>query len=575
MERTISPGRGVDRLSRATLRAWLTEERIAWIALGLAVAVAALLMMWVTRDTTFYNLDELTMYSTTGWDVDVLLTPFLGQIILVTRVAFLIVLGAAGADYTVVRLVGVVAAIAPAVLLFVFARPRIGPAAALAPALLLLFFGSAWEHILWPFTAISAGSSLATGLGALIALDRNSQWGDITACVLLCLSVAAFAIGIAFTVGVAVSVLLSRRWNQAWVFLVPLALYGIWWLWALKFGDSQLAASNVLVVPAYIAASLSAVGAALAGLNYDFGAGVGFNHPPTLDTSWGPAIAILALLGLAMRFRMGSIPPLLWGSLAILAAYWISGAMVLDPPPGFRWPGVSRYLYPSAVLVLLVAVVAAAGWRPSRGALIALFAVVAFAISANVANLRGAGNYLRAYSDAARAQFAALELARPHGVDTFNPGADTPEVSPVQLLFNAGPYFQGADRYGSIAFSIPELMAQDESVRHGADVVLAEALDVALTPGESAAGSDCRTVGGSQLDAGPVVDLPSGGALLTAQADTTVAVRRFADFTTIELGELYPERPMELQIPTDTEPRPWVASLEASGPVRVCRLASP
>ena len=106
-------------------------------------------------------------------------------------------------------------------------------------------------------------------------------------------------------------------------------------------------ASNVFVIPAYFAESLAAVGAALAGLNYDFASRAGLNRPPTLYTNWGPVFAALIIGGLALRLRRANIPPLL-GALAVLAAYWVSGALVLDPPPGFRSPGLSRYLYPSA-----------------------------------------------------------------------------------------------------------------------------------------------------------------------------------------------------------------------------------
>ena len=58
--------------------------------------------------------------------------------------------------------------------------------------------------------------------------------------------------------------------------------------------------------------------------------------------------------------------------------------------------------------------------------------------------------------------------------------------------------------------------------------------------------------------------------MLEAETDTTVTLRRFAEFTTIKLGTLHAGEQAVLHVPEDSEPTPWVAAFDA-GPVAVCR----
>ena len=48
----------------------------------------------------------------------------------------------------------------------------------------MLFLGTAWPDVLWPFQIGFLGS-LAAGIGALLALDREDRRGDVIAAVLL------------------------------------------------------------------------------------------------------------------------------------------------------------------------------------------------------------------------------------------------------------------------------------------------------------------------------------------------------------------------------------------------------
>ena len=66
------------------------------------------------------------------------------------------------------------------VLLFVYARRRVGDLLALGAAAVVALLGPAWPDILWPFQIGFLGS-LAAGIGALLCLDRADRRGDIGA----------------------------------------------------------------------------------------------------------------------------------------------------------------------------------------------------------------------------------------------------------------------------------------------------------------------------------------------------------------------------------------------------------
>ena len=486
-----------------------------------------------------------------------------------TRLVYKAILETFGTDYAAFRVLGTLAVLLSAGLFFSLVKRRIGAVPALAPTLVLLFFGSAWGHVVVPigFTDIF---SIAAGLAALLALERGDPRGDVAACALLALSVATFSIGIAFAVGIAISVLIRPdRRRRAWIFLIPLVLYAGWWLYALPTespAEPQAKASNVLVLPSYVAESLAAVTGALVGLDYDFA-----NPAEGLELGWGRIVATLAVVALVLRIRRGSVPASLWVSLGILLTYWGLASLVVDPLT--RPPGANRYIYTGAVGVLLVATAAAGGIRFSRLGLAALFAAAAISLATNLALLRdGAARFRNDYSSPARAQFAMLELARGHVDPGFDPaGAVPPDVSPVSSP--AATYFAVVDRYGSPAYSLSELERQADGVRQDGDRILASALGLHLEASASGGPAKrCRDYRSTGAGEAIVFELPAGGASLHVRAagPSPVAVGRFADTTSVELGSVSPGETATLAIPSDSAPNPWRASVGGARSVKVC-----
>jgi hypothetical protein len=543
-------------------------DQVCWAILGAAMVVAAALILYLNRGTVFF-VDELERFvdSPTLRPVDVI-EPHAGHLTAISNLVYKAILETVGAHYLAFRLLIVSCVLLTTGLFYALVKRRIGALPALAPALVLLFFGSSWQMIITGL-GFNVVFSIAMGLGALLALDRGDRLGDALACVLLVVSVSTLSIGLAFLVGVAVSVLLgSDRRRRAWIFLVPLTLYTVWWLWgqsAPEPSGSGASASNVLLIPSYIAESLAAVLSSLAGLSFEFSR----ETTEGAVTQWGIVLAIMATVALALRIRQGSVPRFLWVSLAIVLAFWTLSALARNE---FRPPGQIRYLYTGAVGVLLVAAAAASGTRFSRAGVATLFAVSALSLATNLVLLRdGAREFRNAYSAPLRANLAMLELGRDDIRPGFNPRAGVQALSISSL--SAAEYLAASDRYGSLAFSLPELANQPEPIRQRADRTLARALGVGLEPSRSRTGTrECELVKSGSPGGAIAFPLPPGGATLTTRGDAPgeVTVGRFATAATVDLGALQPGRSAMLRIPTDSSPTPWRASVTGQSALLAC-----
>jgi hypothetical protein len=549
-------GKGRERLAAL--------EQLAWLLFGAAAAAAAALILWLGRGNSFSPDELIWLMQSPGLDLGGALEPHIGHLLLTTRLVYKALFEVLGVDYLAFRLLTVATVLLTAGLFFAYVGRRVGGLVALAPTLVLLVFGSDAGHLLSGngFTVVG---TIGCGLGALLALDRRDRRGEIVACALLCLGVVTYTVALAFVVGVAVSVLLRQdRWRRIWIVVIPIAIYGAWWLWALDSAttsENQLALTDVLLFPAWAFQSLGAVLGAIAGLDYPFGA-------TTNDV--GPALAVLAVIGLGWRLWRGSVPAMLWAALGIVLTLWLMGAI---STAGIRVPDSPRYLYPGAVGVLVVAAWAASGVRWRQPAVIAVFLVAAIGVMTNIALLRDFGSANRAVATEERAELAGLELANGEANPDYIP-ADA--AFPLMFSFGGelatGAFLAATDRYGSIGYSVEELRGLDEELRTRADKTLVGALALGLTPGEPGAGGDeCVEVG---PDPGQLPSLPltAGGAvLLEADQATPVQVRRLAELSGVDVGELLPGEPAVLRVPVDEIPDPWQVTASGST-VLACTL---
>jgi hypothetical protein len=543
--------------------------------LAAAIAVSFPLILHLARGVTF-SLDELDWFMTSpGLNLERALEPHSGHLVLTTRLVSKVVLEAVGSSYVPFVLLTVTASASLALLLFVYAGRRVGPLAALPPILVLLFFGSDAVHVVTGngFTVLLA---LACGVGALLALERGDRRGDVAACVLLCVGVATYTVALPFVVAIAVLVLLrGDRWRRAWIFAVPALLYAAWLVWARGAAadpGSEVAISNALLLPSWAFQSLAATLTALVGLGYEFG-------EESAVAGAGPVLALVAVGALISRLRRGAVPPGLWATLAAILILWMMGALSAAI---LRVPTDPRYLYPVAVGVLLVAAWAAAEVRWTRGGLIALYAVAAIGLAANLNMLRERAADYRSGHEVVRAEMTGIEVAG----ERVDPDFDLPAATggrsfwsfPFVLLSERGEspaelYVTATQRYGPLGFSPAELREQHESRRERADSVLVAALGLELVPTERPSAGDCL-----QVEEGPEqgivhFELPAGSlaVLQPRGGEGPVAVRRFATDTGVELGELRPGQAAVLELPDDRLPEPWRASAPGAS-LLVCPL---
>lgn len=553
----------------------MTARRATEVVLGLAMAASLALILAATNGQGF-AIDELPYYARIAtkegallhydspFDPGYLLAPFNGHLQVGGRFIYETVFATIGAHYTAFVLVNGLAICTSAGLLFVFARRRLGDVAALAPCLLILFLGIAREQFLWPFD-LHTSVALAAGLGAMLALERGGRRGDVLACLLLVFSASMIEVGLAFVAGAALLIAFERdRWRRAWIVVVPVVLYAIWWLWAQRFDQAETELSNVVHVPRTAFDSIAVVLGSLTGTN-----SVLASSFATEVTTLGKVLAVLALIALAARIVRGGLPRTFWVWAAVAVAYWTLLAV------GDRAPQSTRYLLVSAVLVLLIAVECFP--RPLSNRVGAVLVVLALLpLPANVDAMFGDKdqNVLRTDVPKSRAEFAMLELARDRVDPAYVVSAD-PWVSDVGGgLFQAipaGAYLDSASENGSIAFTLPELREQPEEVRVIADAALAGSLGLQLQPGSPpAAGAKCRTA--RPHAAGPaVVPLRAGTTLIrTGGAGAPlIGLRRFAGSGPgVPLARLQAGTWGSLQLPSDAVSEPW--RLVTKVPVTVC-----
>lgn len=454
--------------------------------------------------------------------------------------------------------------------LFVWIRRRLGSWPALFATVPMLFLGAAFEDLLW-FASITFIGSLTCGLGMLVALDRRDRVGDGIACAWLIGSMLFSSLWVPFAVGTALDIGLRRTdrdWRRrAYVVLVPLALYVLWWLGWGNNGESSITLHNIGETPLFVLNSFGAALAALLGLATPVEGSVA---PGGLD--WGRPLAVV-LGGLAVwrAYGMKQIPRSFWVVLAIGLSFWILGGF--DVKPG-RVAWASRYQLPGAVFVLLVATELLRGVRLSRRLLAPAAAVVLAVVVSNVLFLHEAYKSYLYTSQLIRGNLTAMEIAR----NTVDPGFYLEEefADTGYDHIDAGSYFSAVDAFGSPAYTIAELQASPEPARFAADKVLLNALRVQLKPiPRSAVPSEgCSTVDASQL-----FEVPPGGVAIAAGAQpvTDVKMTRFAtpgenaplpvDFQ----AEVGAGEATRLAIPRDLASVPWKLQLEG-GPATVCAL---
>jgi hypothetical protein len=511
------------------------------------MTTSAAVIMHAGRGTIFNFDDWIFVMTREGWRPHNLLEPHNEHLSAVPVFIYKVLFETVGLDdYWAFRLVLMLMVLGCGVLLFLYARPRVGPWLAVAVTAPVMLMGPGHWDILWAFQIGYVGSLLA-GLGALLAIDRGTRRGDIVACALLAVALGSSSVGIPIVAAMAVEVLVrDDRRQRIWLVGIPLLLYGAWYL---KYGQTNTTWSAIRDVPAWI----------MDGSPHAAGAAVGF------PVEWGRLFA--AALGVAVIAELGRaarINPRLLALVAMPIFFWGAAALSRSGTP--VTPYESRYLLPLGLFFVLIAVELASR-RPIATRMALVVAVVLGAGALNNSNvLREGGTSLRSLSDKLNVGLTAMEIAGPQ----VGPEA---QPDPGQYI-PANRYFQSTRHYGSTpAWTIPEMLRKPNAIRTGVDAAEARLLGVqAQSVPDAPPSSACTPVGATKA-AGTV--LPAAGVVFKAgTAPVEVRLVRFGSSLSKDpQTTVAPGANGLLRIPADKAPRPWRFAAVSQKPFEWCEAA--
>jgi hypothetical protein len=456
--------------------------------------------------------------------------------------------------------------LATAALLYVYVSRRVGSWLGLFAAVLILCLGPAWELLLWPFEASLVGSVLF-GLAMLLALEREDRSGDLLACVFLVVSFGFSSLAIPFAVAALVVILQSpreRRWSRAFVFLIPVALYALWYLGWGHEAESHLSPRNVLASPRYVAEAMAV------GVGNLFGLGTNPIDGMT-EKIWGAVLLVFIMVALAWyKLRKPTLDPRFWPVAAAGFANWFLTAF---NQTGGRDPVSSRYQYASCIFLLMMAANLLSGERIGRRGILIGAVVTMLAIGPNLVVLEDGSDRFDQETVFTRVDTGVLDISRRTVAPEFQLN---PEISgtPSLVDVSAGKYLEAVNEYGSPGYTPSELAAAPLEAQAQADRLLALALPLSVRARPSSGGADGKTC--VAIAAGRPREARVDPGLIRIELgpgpDAMLSMRRFATsgypvrIATVEGGS----RTL-LRVPQDEAPQPWYLHVEATQGARICR----
>ncbi len=578
----MSTATGALRRSRSSL-ARVDIDRLARPGLAVAVLVSGLLLWHLTRGASFWADDWIWIATRRGSGVRTFLAPYNGHLSLVPIAIYHLMFAVFGlGSYEPYRVVIIALSLLVAVVVFAYARVRVGELPALLAAAAMLFLGPGWQDTMWSFQ-LPWLIVCAAGISAFMLLDRRTRPADLGACALTLLAVASTSLGVAFAVGIAVDVaLIRRRRSDIWIWAIPLGLYVVW---VLAYHPNAVDLSEIPTFPVSVAEAAAAALSALAGVS---GLQPSVDPGTALTYGW-PLLIVVAGLAVwrARRLRPHPRAATLGVTFVVFAA---SVSIVHD---GLADPLASRYVYVYCVLALLLCAELARGTRLPRAGQLGLALVTLVAIVSNVGVMRDYGVFYRDSGASTNGALTAVELDRAAVKPTT-----TVHIALWQFIrLSAGSYFAATRTLGTPAYTVAQLRGADSLAQSSADSQLLTDGDVTLTAGGSRAtpssagqppaivasangvvthlGSCARFTPPAALAPGAVATvalrLPATGVSLTAgRAAVSLAVRRFAA-TTTPLGTLAAERVATVSTRSDASPAPWYLQLTSIAPILICQ----
>lgn len=521
------------------------------------VVASAVFILRLTSKISFLSDEWDLLLLRPGWGIDQFMDPFHEHTVIAPAFIYHVIQEVFGMDSArPFQLLATGAFLLSCVLFFIYVRRRVGPWIALLMTALLLFLGAAFEDLLWAFQ-IGYFGSLAAGLGALLALDRDDRKGDILASVLLVVALLFSSLGIPFVAGAAVEWLLNPRDRKRRLFVPGAAMlfYAFWWLGWGHSAESEFSLSNIPDLPSYLFTAIPAGFTSLAGLATGDG-----SEPDQPHLIWGRIFFIVALAAAAWRLkRRGSIPSGLWVVLAVgLSFYLLAGLNVSDLRP----PESSRYQLPSAVFILLAAAWVLEGVKVRIPVLVVTAVVSLFAIV----------NGLQLMDEQAKTrwQTSTTTLMDSLGAIDIAGSSTRPDYTLLIGLEDPVPiadYLAATADFGSPGTPAGELAESDPATRAGTDSILIDTLGIQLIGRTPSRHVTCQrlVVGESVETRGRKPDILNKG-----ETDLGIGLSRFADAPSAEIGSILPRGSGGFDLPRDGSDLPWRITVLRGGPAEVC-----
>jgi hypothetical protein len=548
----------------------LEDPRAPLVVLGAMMVISAALFLHAGRGTTFWFDEWNFVQDRHQWTLDAFLKPHNEHFSLIPVAVYKLLFVTVGLDdYRVYRAAGVLFHLACAGVLFAFARRRAGDWIAVALVAPLLFLASGWLDIVWPFQ-IGYLSAIACGVASMMMLEERTRRSDVRACVLLAGALASSSLGVPFAIGAGFEVVRHPdRRARAWVVAVPIALYGLWYA---AYGHSALRSSNIDAVPVYVANAAAGAAGALSGFGAD----------------WGQIlVALLAVAVASVWLRSTRWADRLATVLVVAVAFWALTGLARAQ---LNEPAAIRYLYPGAVLLILVLaeLLHRAGslvWPAGRVAAVCVLAAIA--VDANIASLPDAG-LLRTAATNVRAQLAAVEIAAPAAAPDIVLDPSQPQIHPPAYLAAV------RDLDSSPAYSQQELERATPGDRAAADVAFLRIYQPAvttppagpargprptvsgLTGGRLRARGSCVSIEGIADRATADLVVPPGGFVIEQRSgakEAELRLRRFGDgFPEAPTASLPSGERAALRLPRDRSSVPWHAQVTIAEPFQALSL---
>jgi hypothetical protein len=446
---------------------------------ALGASALAVSLIWTTRGLTFLQDEWDFIQYRLNWDADAFLRPHNQHLLASDVLVYKSLFAVFGIDsFLPYRLAGIAVHILCTALLFELARRRVGTRPAALVALPVAVLGCGWYVVINPFN-MQWTLSLAGLLGSALLLDREDRRYDVLIALLVLVALVSSSLGVAVAAGVGARLLLTEDGlRRLWTVLVPLAIYGAWYL-AYGLDADSAPGYHLTFSPAFLfnvaasgAGAVAGVPLREAGLPLR-GLFVVGSHLLVLAMA-GLVAWVLARDGLRRHARL-ALP------LAALVAFWV----LLTISRGYaHLPYESHYAYAGAVMLLALAVELAPALRLAPVARLGVAAVLVVSVVLNTATLVRHSNDRRHASEVVRAEVGALERVR--GSVPYDYRLDDEPGRAPSIV--AGPLLASIDRLGSSPGLGPaELASASAEARAEAERVLA-AGDVAGSDERGGAG---------------------------------------------------------------------------------------